>query len=284
MRFRRYLLTEKTFNISKDVKFVYDKAYKKYIDSLIKSEVKGKGDYRAFKGSAFPQKDEKIRNGQDVLFATIDGSELPSNEAKKANELNPVTLFCGVFRNGSFYTSKEQSQIKNKCKIQISLHRGALWLILRNEQENVPHNQLKEFYNEISAARIRATIAHEISHWMNDTFHNYHISKMLNKAMEFSDREILLLNKKDVNMTHFEIDAQMHGIKQLKVSNKKNWDNMTLLYMFRLYTPMMANARGINKYGKDVLDIWQKKVIMRMNREKLLGKNMRNFIKPAELK
>ena len=37
MRLKRYLITERTFNIDKDVDHIYKKAFKKFIDNLQKT-------------------------------------------------------------------------------------------------------------------------------------------------------------------------------------------------------------------------------------------------------
>jgi hypothetical protein len=58
---------------------------------------------------------------------------------------------------------------------------------------------------------------------------------------------------------------------------------MTLLDVFNTYTSLYSIASSLKRHGKDVLDLWQKTLLKRMAREKLLGKNMKAFVKPNQL-
>ena len=224
MRFKRYL-TEKTFNISKDVKYVYEKGFKPLVDSLKDINQLSMKLFKTDKNKDFFI---KVRENKNVPFNRIMGNELPSKEAQAASKLNPVEIYTGAFDSGNFYRSKEVRGILDDSKlslIQLSINKQALVIALRKEIYMLPVDQVKSFLQEFVPARIKATIAHELSHWLNDTMHNFHITNLLKTAHELNNIEVLKLHKKDVNMTHFEIDAQIHGIKQLKMANKKKWDS-----------------------------------------------------------
>lgn len=110
-------------------------------------------------------------------------------------------------------------------------------------------------------------------------------NKITTKATQLKDEDILKLKQKDVNMTYFEIDAQIHGIKNLKNYGKENWDTLKLDDIFFEYNSLRKIAKKIYfKYGEDILQIWEKNLIKRMDREKLLGKNMKNYIDISILK
>jgi hypothetical protein len=77
-------------------------------------------------------------------------------------------------------------------------------------------------------------------------------------------------------MTYFEIDAQIHGIKQLKQSKKKEWDSRSLEDVILQYSLLKRIVDDIyGNYNKDILNIWLKDLVKRMHRENLLGKNMK---------
>lgn len=290
MRLQRYLLREKTFNISKDVKYIYDKCFDPLVKELYKHAGKGKsldftnmaaidkilsGKYSSFF--------TKIRSANDVTYMTIDSDKLPSKQAKESHKLNPVEIRCGAYAYGNFYRPVEADVSAKKSLIQLSLHHNALGLILRGDMKQVDVSQLISFYQEFVPSRIKATISHEVSHWMNDTFHNFHISKLLKTARELGKPEIIKLHKKDVNMTSFEIDAQIHGIKQLKMQHRKNWDVLELKDVYLMYASLrFMGGQLYRAYGKEVGDIWQKMIVKRLAREKLLGKNMKKFAKYPE--
>ena len=137
---------------------------------------------------------------------------------------------------------------------------------------------------EITEERIKSAISHELSHCISDSLYNNHIGRILKRADELNNADIVKMGKKNVNMTYFEIDAQIHAIKELKRKHKMKWDRLLLIDIFEMYTSLYFIASTLYKnYGQDILDIWQKMLLKRMIREKLLGKNMRNFVKGEDL-
>ncbi len=296
MRLKKYLLTEKTFSISKDVKYIYDRCFKNIIDDLWTQAGIGKNvhftesaRYRLLNKSRYKDFWNKAKKG-DVTYKQIMSENLPGKEAKNASLVNPQVITCGVYRGGSFYLPKEEfiamgykgpeGKEMDRGMISLSINQSALQTGLLHSMEYIQPSQLKGFTQEFKPERIKSTIAHELSHWLNDTMHNFHITKTIGKVRELGKPEILLLHKKDVNMTHFEIDAQIHGIKQLKMKYRRKWDEMSLKEVFFAYNSLRFMGSQIYaKYGKKVGDIWQKALVKRMGREGLLGKNMRSFAK-----
>lgn len=314
MRLKSFLhedyLTEKTFSIGQDVKYVYNRCFKGLIDDIqIQAGAKahkqfGGGKYLNFTPPAI----ERIRNGKynyfwkkvirqgnlyDATYDQIMSEELPSKASKVATKVNPAVISCGVFRGGNYYVPKEELQARgqkapgggpmDRGYISLSLNGGALQVALTNAQQQLPASQIKSFNQEFSGERIQSTIAHEISHWLNDTMHNFHITKDLRITRELNKPEFMKLHNKDVNMTHFEVDAQIHGIKQLKMQYRKKWDEFTLADVYFKYNSLRYMGGQIyQNYGKEVGDIWQKLIVKRMAREKLLGKKMKGFAKYPE--
>lgn len=284
MRLKRYLLLEKTFNISKDVDYIYKRCFASMMKEIKKHSDFSEDDITKLLNGKHGKFFRDVLSYSDSTLDTIDSSELPSKQAQEAHWANHANIRCGVFADANYYKPLKPGY----CMIQISINPTAFALALNGKEtieKNVPPNLLSQFYNDLEPARIKVSISHEISHWLNDTFHNFHISKLLKIAKELSKPEMVKLHKKDVNMTHFEIDAQIHGIKQLKKSHRKDWDNMNLKDVFHLYTSLNYMAKQIlGNYGKDVFNVWQKLLMKRMAREKLLGKNMRSFMKPEEIR
>jgi hypothetical protein len=89
--------------------------------------------------------------------------------------------------------------------------------------------------------------------------------------------KVLSQGKLHKNMAFYEVDAQIHAIKQLKRTFKKEWDNLTLLDLFYKIPSLRNIAKSLYFLGKDVYKIWMKDLVKRMNRENLLGKFMRDF-------
>lgn len=264
MRLKRYLkeelLLEKTFNIKKDVKLVYDKLFAGFVAEIKRGDLPPTEIIQgAMKSTGYSRE-------------SMSSSQLVSKSARAAHAIKPITIHAGVFPSPSY------DPIDNR--INLTFNPQVLDIIRQGTQETLPKDQIRRFNSETSPNKMKATIAHELSHWMNDALHNSHIEKIVDMAHEFHDPSILKLGKEDVNMTHFEIDAQIHGIKALKQQyTTAQWNKMTLKDVMELYPPIDGTWRSTTRYGKEVVGIWKKLLLKRMAREKILGKNMRTFPK-----
>ena len=252
--FKQYL-TEKTFKLGKDVDMIYDKLFRKLLN-----------DYK--KGKGFPLKQ----------ISPIPSSALKSKDARKAHELNPITIFGGIDEKII------NSYAPSKSFIHLTLHTDAIGLLRDNDfdmkrtLENLPKSQHSNFKAEFDGSRVKATIYHELSHWISDSVHNRHILKTLSRAKEAPDiiqrKYIIKQGQESVALTDYEIDAQIHGIKQLKRLNLDMWD----LYNFSDLLPIAPNLTTIYKnLSTEGKKKWLKKIRVRMARENLLGKEMKKF-------
>ena len=256
MRLKRHLLTEKTFRVNEDVKFIYDKAFKKFIKDFEKGTIPAELQRWIVEKKAF-------------FIKTFDSAELKTMAAKAAHLVNPITINAGVLQ-GSYYDPIEKI-------MHVGLDINAAHLLFT--KGGVPDWQRKYIDNEIKEAKIKATIAHELSHWISDSTHNFELSKLVNLAAELKSGEVLKLHKKNINMTYFEVDAIIHGIKAVKskLGNKK-WDTLTFEQVGELYPSLWSVIKNLEQYGKDVVEIYKKSVLKRMARENMIGKNMRKGI------
>ena len=279
MRLKRYLILEKTFNIKKDVDILYKKGFEKV--------------FKIFKENDFEEMQKKLkkifRQGRSsTTLISTDSSILKSPEAVMAHNVNPVTIDLGSYVDGNFYRpsaiiKRQAGGSGKKGEIQISMNAGVMDILMRGDISSVAEHELVRFANELSSTRIKSSISHELSHWISDSLYNKHISSVLDLAAELTNMELVKLGKKDVNMTYFEIDGQIHVLKELKRANKDELDELSLLDVFNSYTTLYTIASNLKRHGKDVLDLWQKTLLKRMARENLLGKNMKSFVKPNQL-
>lgn len=265
-------LLEKTFNIKKDVEYIYNSAFRIFIDVFNTRDKK-------LIFSKYPN----ITKSRFQLNM-INSEDLVSRDCQKAHKLNPIFIYCGCYDNGSFYSFNAQDGSPEK--IQISMHQQAMHYLLNVNYDisALTKSEQRSIVEELSESRIKSTIYHEVSHWLSNTLYNKHLDTLFQLSKDLKKPEMVLLQQKDIDMTYFEIDAQIHAIKNLKQLYKKQWDTMTLTDIAFKYTPLRNIVNSLNKkYGKDVLDIWQKLLIKRMVREKLLGKNMIKFFNVKEL-
>ena len=258
---KSFRLTEKTFNISKDVDYIYNRGFKSYINDFQK------------KGKLPPI----VSN--ETVYLKLHTSDLKSKDCQEANKLYPVDIYCGVFKEGSYNVFE-----KGKERIVISINKEAIENI--NYKYEMGTNVKRSIENEITEHRIKAIIYHELAHWISDAKYHSYIHNIVARAVNipqddpnrnYKIKQIMNSGKSNVNITHYEIDAQIHAIKQIKRTFKSDWDTMSLLDLFYRYTALKSIAKSLYKINPDVYKLWVKDLVKRMNREGILGKNMRAF-------
>jgi len=254
-------LYENTFDIDKDVDYIYDKFFKKIVEDF---------------------KNKKVDNNYikyvDSKTYEIDSSELKTEDAKKANAINPIKIYGKFFTSdSSYYDVKKQIIVLafKKPNIQILIDYNYDYEKIKNDYGK---NQFEYLMKQVSEG-VKSTIAHELSHWINDSLHNRFANKLADLVKKYNNPELWNLGEKDVNLTYFEIDAQIHGIKSIKKLKGHLWDSMKMDDLFMEYPSLRSiGNRVYHLYGKDVLEIWEKNFLKRMHREGLLGKNMKGFV------
>lgn len=244
---KRYIrLFEKLFNINVDVDIIYDK----YFSWLIKDLLNGK------------------RYNIGFVSGEFNSSFLISSKGKKTHSINPVKIYTGIFKEGSYYTPIDKI-------IKLSLNSHAISFLIQKNNDftkavnSLPVNRVKDFKNEFTLSRIKSAVAHELSHWIDDTLHGEHINKMLKKK----NRQAIYQGKSNVSVTDYEIEATIHAIKQLKRDNDRIWNKIT-------FDEMLSLDSTLNHLRKQLMStpdeekLWRKLILHRMNREKLLGNRM----------
>lgn len=254
-------LEEKTFDISKDVDFIYRKMGAGKFHSIVSS-----GDMEKIKNVI-----GKIKYGDMWVGSSGD---LKSEDAMAANEINPVSIRAGVYRDGSFY-------IPGKNIIQISLNMSAIDALKHSSVQlrglrSTFGDQADFLQGELDASNVKGTIAHELSHWISDSLYNGHIGKRLASVRDNGNARGFFSG---VNQEHFEIDAQIHAIREIarqageEKFNKMGWKDL-----------MMAKSSLRSNFKIDGLPMSRKQysktmktVLKRLNREGLLGDGLKSI-------
>jgi hypothetical protein len=257
MKFYNYL-NEKTYAIGADVDYIYNKAFKKIVKDFEK-DWKKTIDYLI----------------TERTFITIPSTDLKSRQSKKASEIKPILIFCGSFSRGNFYRPayNEISLSINRNAVQYIYDKSKFYDNLKEIVDMLPQPSRKSIINSFKEADIKGTIYHELSHWLNDVFHNQHISKKLQKSKETHD--ISVLQKHGTTLfTDYEIDAQVHALKQIKRNYKKEWDNLTWMDIIEIKSSFEVIFKQLKSSSKKVQEEYRKNLTKRLNREKLLGRAM----------
>lgn len=238
-------LTEELHNVDDDVDLLYNKFFKSDIDKIKRSGIITKNLFKKYR---------------------IDTSRLKSLKSIKTHKLNPCEIL--INRGGNSYNP-------NKHIINLSINNDAVNYVINGYKGNLKnavddtYDDLKDsLNNEFEEHKIKGSIHHELTHWIDDTLYNSHINKFINKNI--IDKKY---NNTTVNTLPFEINAQIHAIKQIKNKNEDKWDNLTFGDLIK-FSPSLSNIYRTLSY--DDKNEWIKKLKKRMHREGLLGKKMYN--------
>lgn len=238
-------IVEKLTDVDSDVDLIYDLFFKKDIEEIEKTGVVTESMFKT---------------------AETDTSILKSEEAIKGHQIAPCQILINNKVNG-------YDPINNK--IYISAHFGAVGVALGDEGDIMKAakwmgSERTSFLREFTKEKIKGSIHHELVHWLDDIFHGGHIKRRVEKQLKFGTRD---LGGKPVNAEKFEIQAQIHNIKQLHNSFGDSWDEMTFTDMINL-SPSLSLV--YNSLRGEHLKEWKRNLKTRMSREGLLGKNMRD--------
>lgn len=241
------LLNEKLTEIDDDVNLLYNEFFRDDIEKINRTGIITRDMFK---------------------FGNSDTSKLQSEESIEGNKLNACTI---KINNNSGNNYKPSTR-----EIRLSVNKQAFDFVLSNNGnlkdsiDELDDTQKKSLKQEFSEEKIKGSIHHELTHWLDDTIHNRHITKMLKKSVNNKAKE---LNKTPVNSTKMEIQGQIHNIKQLHNKYNDIWDDIEFSDLFG-YSP------ALNTIQKNLPDKlrkqWIRDIKTRMHRENLLGKNMVN--------
>ena len=289
----RSLLTEATFNIKSDVDFLYNAAGLDKLHGVLRDKnIDSLGLIRIC---------EKV--AKEKLFT--DSSKLKSKVCKDAHKINPVEIIVGftIFsgKDGTHYWPErneirvvkggKEHGILRSYDFDMSLVKSAL------------RSDFKRFSYSLDALSFKSSIAHELSHWLDDTFHNRYLTKGLIKT-----RDKLKATKGDyysnvdvdraqashfggkgkkldmVHQTHMEHAALVHGLKEFKRSiGKRAYDRLSWLDLANMNSPVMQLFIRQLPASKSQYDNVLKDLAKRLHREGVLGKGMRRIPNYSEV-
>lgn len=266
------LITEKTHDVKRDVETLYNLYLKNVVDDLIKSDL---NDIE----SIF-EKHGNIQYGSYV-FGSILSDRLLSPDSKQAHSVNPISIV--------FVADKRLDALGtyNPSKKQIIINLAIAYDVAKYGVGKPGHKQLnsklkKMIINELKPEKIKGTIAHELSHWIDDSYYDS-ITNLTTKAKQAKEPSTAMkLGRSNVNLTYFEINSQIAAIKQFKNSiPDKDWESLTFTDLVYRLPSLMNIFNAVN--NKKELEKYLKDLISRMSREKLLTNRMTKTISRQDL-
>ena len=259
----RHYFFESTHFLKDDVEMLYDKYFKSMVNNIKKGTLNKK-------------------EGKDFKLITISSDDFKNKASIEAHNINPIKINIGVFYNGNNY-------LPLKSEINLSLHFEVVDVFLYNSEqkeliESEGTEDLKRYNITLSSMSIHGSIYHELSHWVNDSLHNSHLYKKIKKAKSKKDiMKHVYDDKSSPLLSKVEIDAQIHSMLILYDLYKKEWESFTLIDIFRKFPSLIVPFQHLyNNYNKDKKQfyLYQKDFFKRLDRENLLGRNM----KPMSIK
>ena len=240
------LLNERLMDVNNDVNRIYDIYFKNDVDELEKTGVYTKTMFNMDK---------------------FDTSFLETPLGVKGHKLNPCIIL--INRGSNNYNPKQG-------KIGMSVNSNAVdYLrydvngVFEDALLRLPTRQAKSFRWEFSERKIKGSIHHELAHWLDDTLHNKHLDKYLDKRTDNHSKGNF---NSPINAHYVEIQAQIHNIYQLKQNISDEWDSLTF---DELLTKIPILSTVNKQLSGDIVKKWKRDLKTRMSREGLLGKNMR---------
>jgi hypothetical protein len=258
-------LEEYIYDIDKDVELVFRKLNIPYYLDVLKSFDKSKVK------SVFSSINENI-------FISVSSSILKTSDCKEAHALNPIIINFGIFKNNIYEDNKNVVNISIGLDgLKVLKQYDFSWTSYSNFNDD---KEIQKLYNYFSPVKIKASIKHELSHWLDDSLHDRFLKKKSDKAeqnpkyLQRYYRDPLIL------VTEFEINGQVHALSYVKKSmNKSEWNQLTFKKLVEINLPLQQIvASFVHHKDKNSFQKWNKLIIKRMSREGLLSDNMKNFL------
>lgn len=306
-------MTEKVFHLRQDIDNIYNEGFKPIVDEIEKALRTGEAPPRNGKLMYFLDR-MNYRMITHILLE-IDSSKLVSADAKKAHEIRPVKIILQIGNEGNFYSPSAEKIVVSIPENIIDIFQRMLW----DKKEILRHVKNPTIFKEITENKLKGTINHEMSHWIRNAMTSHLDKIFTKMTKKLTDKQIKAIkNQQDVGefdrdvekikiksltmgniatvATSYELDAYVHNIMEYKISVGLNKYNQIKLSDLFIELPALKVIKGaFEKYKlKNLNDIvlsgkrpdykqkweaWQKHLIKRLDREKLLGKNMRKLDK-----
>ena len=250
MLLNELFLSERLMDIDADVAYIYNLGFR---NPLAQIQQSGRIEHDTF------------------TKHVIDTSKLTSDLARRAHALNPCAIHIqDPAIGGNHYDPRNrlisvQTNINAISYVRFN-HGGDLQKAANSLDSPLDSRLLKEF----SPAVARGSIHHELVHWIDDTLHNQHIHKRIQRA--YQQNQTTLARNVPINLDHLELQSQIHNIYQLKQAHASDWDSMSFVDMISYSPSLSAIYDNLSPAHKTY---WLRKLKTRMAREGLLGRNMK---------
>ncbi|MFW6046288.1 MAG: hypothetical protein ACOCP4_00595 [Candidatus Woesearchaeota archaeon] len=222
-------LNEKLIKINqKDIEMIYEpiKEYVNLINEYIK-EVERGGEEQKIKSKRL---DFLYHTKPGEVKDVITSGNLTSKKAQMAHEIKSVTIMVIPRLDESETNSYDPLRDTIKIGIPDDHIQAISWLM-----DVINDEKLKRLKYNLRPERIKTSIRHELTHWIDDALHGGHITKRLRKVLDAQKSGDNILAKiiynqgEDIsNLTDVEINAIVNQLDQVrKEFGKDLWNMLT---------------------------------------------------------
>lgn len=266
--FQQQILNEALTDIDDAVDLIYDVYFRKTVEAIRADK---------FSPQLVAPRDIPARQFENVIIKRLRGW----SKMKEAWDVNPV--------NFTINSPSGNSYVPSTRHINLSLNPRALSLLkppysstgsVRELDQLLSKDDVRKWFNDISEAKVKGSINHELAHYIDDTLNGQHIRRRLSR-LEFKGATNPKAYRQytggfdDVYVSDIEIEAQIHNVYQLKRQYAAKWNSLTFTEMLFLDPSLIATYDRLKRKNQRELEIWKKKMRARMARENLLGDWMR---------
>lgn len=247
---------EETFKMSKSVDKLYDIHMKSMVDSYHTNPEQLWRVSQNAGGTVFSKTDSSVLTEHDILI--------------KAHQKNPITIQFGLLPTN--YNS-----MLSMISVGISVD-AVRFLGVKGLNNEVAVKQIPTVVNEFEEIRIKALIAHELTHWIDDTLHNQKVIKATDKYLQSlgtDETENERLTNEYQFFSELEVQAIVNEISntrdnQLEEYSRWSWNDLKREHM-ALNVVMQKAEETLSKEERSG---FMKLFLRRMSRENLITPNM----------
>ena len=193
------------------------------------------------------------------VLKSFKSSDLKSKAARNAHKINPIDIHVGFPTNEPFYSPELKTIIVGLPLANLDPLTDPK--IVKEIEDAELYHFFENFSTEI---QVKQLIRHELTHWMDDSLRNFHLTKKAAKGQIKSRDEDVI--------EYYEVEAIIHQVDQLKkMLGRERFENLTWKH-FMKFTPDI-------KFNIEEQPGFLKKFIKRMNREGLYTDRMRTTFK-----
>ena len=247
------LICEETFKINKEVNMLFDVHLAKLLHR-------------------YKSTPESVWRGSSGEFSQTDSSIFTQGILKDAHSANPITLHFGIF-------DSNQYEPTNK-KIQVGLHANAISFLgpegLKNKEAI---EQEPDVIFEFTPDRLKATIAHELTHWIEDSLFNKKMVRAIDSSRRKLDKEKDSFQKQKIitqfqKFSEHEIQAHINGLSAIRDNNPELYDSWSWKELQQNSPALKRVVNSSKELPDDERRVFMKQLLRRLSRENLLTKQM----------